>query len=162
MLFLTISSENVFFLELRALDQPWKFFFNLRPWFDFRSIVVGIIFCSITITFVKVKLQLFNDTSSVKPGSRKKKLTLTLETGERRSFSPCVLCCKVSPSSFKKKKKRFSRYYLLMFHNIYNLIQQINCRCRFGTFYTPWRHQKTFGFLLFSRVIKWEHWPEMG
>ena len=25
---------------------------------------------------------MFNDTSSVKPGSRKKKLTLTLETGE--------------------------------------------------------------------------------
>ena len=29
-------------------------------------------------------------------------------------------------------------------------------------FYTPWKHQKTFGFLVFSRDIKWEHWPEMG
>ena len=25
-------------------------------------------------------------------------------------------------------------------------------------FYTPWKHQKNFGFLVFSRVIKWEHW----
>ena len=29
-------------------------------------------------------------------------------------------------------------------------------------FYTPWKHQKTFGFLVFSWGIKWEHWPEMG
>ena len=28
-------------------------------------------------------------------------------------------------------------------------------------FYTPREHQKTKGFLLFSGVIKWEHWPEM-
>ena len=27
-------------------------------------------------------------------------------------------------------------------------------------FYTPWKHPKTFGFLLFSGGIKWEHWPE--
>ena len=26
-------------------------------------------------------------------------------------------------------------------------------------FYSPWKHQKTFGFLLFSGGIKWEHWP---
>ena len=24
------------------------------------------------------------------------------------------------------------------------------------------KHQKTFGFLVFSGVIKWEHWPEIG
>ena len=29
-------------------------------------------------------------------------------------------------------------------------------------FYTPWKHQKTFGFLVFSGSIKREHWPEMG
>ena len=29
-------------------------------------------------------------------------------------------------------------------------------------FYTPWKHQKTFGFLVFSGGIKWEHWPEMS
>ena len=29
-------------------------------------------------------------------------------------------------------------------------------------FYTPWKYQKTFGFLVFSGGIKWEHWPEMG
>ena len=28
-------------------------------------------------------------------------------------------------------------------------------------FDNPWRHQKTFGFLVFSGDIKWEHWPEM-
>ena len=25
----------------------------------------------------------------------------------------------------------------------------------------PLKHQKTFGFLVFSGGIKWEHWPEM-
>ena len=29
-------------------------------------------------------------------------------------------------------------------------------------FYTPWKHQKTKGFLVFSGVLKWEHWPEIG
>ena len=29
-------------------------------------------------------------------------------------------------------------------------------------FYTLWKHQKTFGFLVFSGGIKWEHLPEMG
>ena len=29
-------------------------------------------------------------------------------------------------------------------------------------FYTPWEHQKTKGFLVFSGGIKWEHWPEMA
>ena len=29
-------------------------------------------------------------------------------------------------------------------------------------FYTPWKHQKTKGFLLFSGGIKWDHWPEIG
>ena len=29
-------------------------------------------------------------------------------------------------------------------------------------FYTPRKHQKTKGFLVFSGGIKWEHWPEMG
>ena len=28
-------------------------------------------------------------------------------------------------------------------------------------FYTPWKHQKTKGFLLFSGVTKWEHWQEI-
>ena len=27
-------------------------------------------------------------------------------------------------------------------------------------FYTPWKHQKTKGFLVFSGGIKWEHWPK--
>ena len=26
-------------------------------------------------------------------------------------------------------------------------------------FYTPWKHQKTKGFLVFSGGTKWEHWP---
>ena len=30
------------------------------------------------------------------------------------------------------------------------------------SFYTPWKHQKTSGFLVFSGGIKWEHWREMG
>ena len=29
-------------------------------------------------------------------------------------------------------------------------------------FYTPLKHQKTFGFLVFSGGIKLEHWSEMG
>ena len=29
-------------------------------------------------------------------------------------------------------------------------------------FCTPWKYQKTKGFLMFSGGIKWEHWPEMG
>ena len=29
-------------------------------------------------------------------------------------------------------------------------------------FYTPWKHQKTKGFLVFSGGIKWEHWLEMS
>ena len=29
-------------------------------------------------------------------------------------------------------------------------------------FYTPWNHQKTFGFLMFSRGIEREQWDEMG
>ena len=29
-------------------------------------------------------------------------------------------------------------------------------------FYTPWKHPKTFSFLVFSGDIKWEHWSEMG
>ena len=29
-------------------------------------------------------------------------------------------------------------------------------------FYTPWKRQKTFGFLTFSGGIESEHWPEMG
>ena len=29
-------------------------------------------------------------------------------------------------------------------------------------FYTPWKHQKTKGFLVFSGGMKWEPWPEMG
>ena len=28
--------------------------------------------------------------------------------------------------------------------------------------YTPWKHQKAFGFLMFSGCIKWEHSLEMG
>ena len=30
------------------------------------------------------------------------------------------------------------------------------------TFYTPWKHQKNKGFLVFSEGIKRQHWPEMG
>ena len=29
-------------------------------------------------------------------------------------------------------------------------------------FYTPWKHEKTFSFLVFSEGVKWEHWPQMG
>ena len=29
-------------------------------------------------------------------------------------------------------------------------------------FYTPWKLQKTFGFLIFSRGIEVEHWLKMG
>ena len=29
-------------------------------------------------------------------------------------------------------------------------------------FYTPWKHQKTFDFLVFSGGIRWEHWPNIG
>ena len=28
-------------------------------------------------------------------------------------------------------------------------------------YHTPWKHQKTFGVLVFSGGMKWEHWPEM-
>ena len=34
--------------------------------------------------------------------------------------------------------------------------------CPIFSFYTPWKQQKTFGFLVFSRGVKWEYWPEMG
>ena len=27
--------------------------------------------------------------------------------------------------------------------------------------YTPWEHQKTFGFVVFSGGTKWDHWPEL-
>ena len=29
-------------------------------------------------------------------------------------------------------------------------------------FYTPWKHQKTFGFLTFSDGIEMWHWTKMG
>ena len=29
-------------------------------------------------------------------------------------------------------------------------------------FYTPWKHLKTKGFLVFSGSLKWENWTEMG
>ena len=29
-------------------------------------------------------------------------------------------------------------------------------------FYTPWKHQETFGFLTFSGVKEMEHWVKMG
>ena len=29
-------------------------------------------------------------------------------------------------------------------------------------FYTPWKHQKAKGILVFLGCIKWEHWLEMG
>ena len=29
-------------------------------------------------------------------------------------------------------------------------------------FYAPWKHQKTYGFLTFSRGIEIWHWTEMG
>ena len=29
-------------------------------------------------------------------------------------------------------------------------------------FHTPWKHQKTKGFLVFSGDTKWELWPDMG
>ena len=28
--------------------------------------------------------------------------------------------------------------------------------------YTPWKHQKTKAFLVFSGDMKWENWPEIG
>ena len=28
-------------------------------------------------------------------------------------------------------------------------------------FYTPGRHQGTFGFLVVSEGFKWNHWPQM-
>ena len=28
--------------------------------------------------------------------------------------------------------------------------------------YTPWKHQKSQSFLVFSEGVKWEHWSEMG
>ena len=28
-------------------------------------------------------------------------------------------------------------------------------------FYTPWKYQKRFGFLVFSKGVNWEHWLEM-
>ena len=30
------------------------------------------------------------------------------------------------------------------------------------SFYIPWKHQKTFGFLIFSGGIERGHWHEMG
>ena len=29
-------------------------------------------------------------------------------------------------------------------------------------FYTFWKHQKIFSFLIFSGSLKWEHWPDMS
>ena len=29
-------------------------------------------------------------------------------------------------------------------------------------FYSPWKHPKTKGFLVFSGALKWEHWTEIG
>ena len=29
-------------------------------------------------------------------------------------------------------------------------------------FYTPWKHQKTLGFLIFSGVVKVERWLKIG
>ena len=29
-------------------------------------------------------------------------------------------------------------------------------------FYTPWKHKKTFAFLMFSGGIEVEHWLKMG
>ena len=29
-------------------------------------------------------------------------------------------------------------------------------------FFIPWKRQKTFGFLIFSRGLEMEHWDKMG
>ena len=41
--------------------------------------------------------------------------------------------------------KTFNQFFSLMFH-----------------FYTPWKRQKTFGFLTFSEGIEMWHWTKMG
>ena len=58
-------------------------------------------------------------------------------------------------------------FLLFMLSYFFRVIKSLkyNCLTLFWPmlpFYTPWKHQKTFGFLVFSRDIKWEHWPEMG
>ena len=35
-------------------------------------------------------------------------------------------------------------------------------RYKLNPFNTPWKHHRTFGFLVLSGGIIWEHWPEMG
>ena len=41
--------------------------------------------------------------------------------------------------------------------NWYRMVKPISC-C---LFYTPWKHQKTFDFLMFSGGIEKDHWHEM-
>ena len=38
---------------------------------------------------------------------------------------------------------------------------QLNHLWSMFPFYLPRKHQKTFGFLVFSGALAWEHWPEM-
>ena len=42
-----------------------------------------------------------------------------------------------------------------------NVLNGLNHFWPMFPFYTPLKHQKTFGFLMFSGGIKWEHWLEM-
>ena len=53
------------------------------------------------------------------------------------------------------------------FQNMPGMASNKNISCDYLTlfwsmfpFYTPWKHQKTITFLMFSGGIKWEHWPE--
>ena len=44
----------------------------------------------------------------------------------------------------------------------YNAWMSLNYFWPMFPFYTPWKHQKIKGFLVFSGGIKWEHWSEIG
>ena len=58
-------------------------------------------------------------------------------------------------------KEKFSLGHLFQQTLFYKRIY-LSYLCPMFPFYTPWKHQKTRSFKLFSGGVKWEHWPEMG
>ena len=65
----------------------------------------------------------------------------------------------------KNNKNNFSLKsftLLLSYCNAFVRVWRVTYYCPVFPFYTPWKHKKTVGFLMFSVGIKREHWAVMG
>ena len=77
------------------------------------------------------------------------------------AFSSCSNCqtCLLLSFSFTMYSYRSNHF---LFHVVQNNPHQHDFLAHFWPmfpFYTPWKHQKTNDFLIFSDGIKWEDWP---